>query len=137
MSVHRVTIDDTRVWVQPSDREIYIGDVLDVATSATTRVRFARYGRDAAHEWIVTHDETLIVTKGALEVRSAGAAQVARAGEVKALGKGARVVFRGVTDDTEVVFVTHVHAADAWQSRRPERADDGRGRDVPRLVPAA
>jgi len=112
MSVHRVTMDDTRAWFQPSDRDIYIGDVLDVATNATTRVRFGRYGKGAAHEWIVTHDETLIVTNGALEVRSAGGVQVVRAGDVAALGRGTRVVYTGLADDTEVVYVTYVRPAD-------------------------
>ena len=62
MSVQHLTIDDTRTWFQASDRQVFIGDVLDLATSATTRVRFARYGRGAVHEWMVTVDETLIVT---------------------------------------------------------------------------
>ena len=138
MAVHHVTIGDTRAWFQASDREVFIGDVLDLATSATTRVRFSRYGKGAAHEWMVTYDETLIVTKGALKVRSAAGVQVARAGEVVALGKGTRVVYEGEEDDTEVVFVTYIHSADVdRQPRRPELVDDGRsGRGVTRIVPS-
>jgi ethanolamine utilization protein EutQ (cupin superfamily) len=137
MSVHHVTIDDTRTWFQASDREVYIGDVLDLATSATTRVRFGRYGKGAAHEWIVTHDETLIVTRGVLKVRSAGGVQVVRAGEVASLGKGTRVVYEGEDDDTEVVFVTYVHWADASRhAARPELVENGRGsRAIARLLP--
>jgi len=139
MSVHHVTIDDTRAWFQASDREVYIGDVLDLATSATTRVRFGRYGKGASHEWVVTYDETLIVTKGALKVRFAGGTQVARAGEVVSLGKGTRVVYEGIDDETEVVFVTYVHSAEVQRhAARPELVDEvrGGGRGVTRLVPS-
>jgi ethanolamine utilization protein EutQ (cupin superfamily) len=138
MSVHHLTIDDTRAWFQASDREVYIGDVLDLATSATTRVRFGRYGKGASHEWMVTYDETMIVTKGALSVRSAGGVQVARAGDVVALGRGTRVVYEGLEDDTEVVYVTYVHSADvARQAIRVERADHRHGVRAPaRLAPA-
>ena len=80
---------------------------MTMATSATTRVRFARYGKGAVHEWMVTVDETLIVTKGALLVRSEGSVQIARAGEVISLAKGTRVVYRGEEDGTEVVFVSY------------------------------
>jgi hypothetical protein len=37
MSVQHLTIDDTRTWFQASHRRVFIGDVLDLATSATTR----------------------------------------------------------------------------------------------------
>ena len=113
MSVQHLTIDDTRAWLQAGDREVFVGDVLDVVTTPTTRVRFARYGKGAMHEWMVTVDETLVVTKGALMVRSAAGARTARTGEVISLAKGTRVVFSGEEDDTEVVFVTHMHWADA------------------------
>ena len=138
MTVHHLTIDDTRAWFQASDREVFIGDVLDLVSNATTRVRFCRYGKGAAHEWMVTYDETLIVTKGALKVRFAGGVQTARAGEVMSLGKGTRVVYEGDEDGTEVVFVTYMHQADA--SRQPSRldlVDDGRAvRGATRLVPS-
>src|SRR5215207_7562031 len=87
MSMQHVTIDDTRAWFQAGDREVFVGDVLDLVTTPTTRVRFSRYGKGAMHEWMVTVDETLIVTKGALTVRSAAATQTARAGEVVSLAK--------------------------------------------------
>ena len=124
MSVQHLTIDDTRAWFQAGDREVFIGGVLDLATTATTRVRFARYGRGAMHEWMVTVDETLIVTKGALTVRTAAGSQMAKAGEVVSLAKGTRVVYRGEEDETEVVFVTHVHWADGQrESTRSDRSD--------------
>ena len=138
MSVQHLTIDDTRAWFQASDRQVFIGDVLDLATSATTRVRFARYGRGAVHEWMVTVDETLIVTKGALLVRSDGSVQTARAGEVIALAKGTRVVYRGEEDDTEVVFVSHAPRFEAPRqlTRIPALEEPRPVRGVTRLVPS-
>ena len=138
MSVQHLTIDDTRAWFQASDRQVFIGDVLDLATSATTRVRFARYGKGAVHEWMVTVDETLIVTRGALLVRSEGSVQIASAGEVISLAKGTRVVYRGEADDTEVVFVSYAPQFDApRQLSRVPASDDVRPvRPVARLVPS-
>ena len=138
MSVQHLTIDDTRTWFQASDRQVFIGDVLDVATSATTRVRFARYGRGAVHEWMVTVDETLIVTKGSLLVRSEGSVQIASSGEVISLAKGTRVVYRGEADDTEVVFVSYAPRFDAPRqlSRVPSPDDVRPVRSVARLVPS-
>jgi ethanolamine utilization protein EutQ (cupin superfamily) len=138
MSVQHLTIDDTRAWFQASDRQVFIGDVLDLATSATTRVRFARYGRGAVHEWMVTVDETLIVTKGALLVRSEGSVQPARAGEVVSLAKGTRVVYRGEEDETEVVFVSYAPQFEPPRllSRVPAVDEARQGRGVARLVPS-
>ena len=129
MSVQHLTIDDTRAWFQASDRQVFIGDVLDLATSATTRVRFARYGKGAVHEWMVTVDETLIVTRGALLVRSEGSVQIARAGEVISLAKGTRVVYRGEEDDTEVVFVSYAPRFDA-----PRQVNRDAATEEPRLA---
>ena len=138
MSMQHLTIDDTRAWFQAGEREVFIGDVLDVITTPTTRIRFSRYGKGAAHEWMVTVDETLVVTKGALTVRSAAGTQTARVGEVISLAKGTRVVFAGEDEDTEVVFVTHMHWAEA--QREPsqiELVEDSRPvRGVTRLIPS-
>ena len=138
MSVQHLTIDDTRTWFQASDRAVLIGDVLDVAASPTTLVRFGRYGRGAVHEWMVTVDETLIVTKGALTVRSAGSVQTARAGEVVSLAKGTHVVYRGEEEDTEVVFVSYAPWYDTQrQAARVLTVDEPRpARGVARLVPS-
>ena len=138
MSVQHLTIDDTRTWFQASDRQVFIGDVLDLATSATTRVRFARYGKGAVHEWMVTVDETLIVTKGSLLVRSDGSVQIARAGEVISLAKGTRVVYRGEEDDTEVVFVSYAPQFDVpRQPLRVSAPDEPRPiRTLTRVVPS-
>jgi ethanolamine utilization protein EutQ len=137
MSMQHLTIDDTRAWFQAGEREVFIGDVLDVITTPTTRIRFSRYGKGAAHEWMVTVDETLVVTKGALTVRSAAGTQTARTGEVVSLAKGTRVVFTGEEDDTEVVFVTHMHSADVQRESHQLSLVDGTrpARGVTRLIP--
>ena len=129
MSVHHLTIDDTRTWFQASDRQVFIGDVLDLATSATTRVRFARYGKGAMHEWMVTADETLIVTKGALLVRSDGGVRIARAGDVVSLSMGTRVVYRGEEHDTEVVFVTYAQGRQVSEARASGVGAERRARE--------
>src|SRR5690349_11975460 len=98
MSVQHLTIDDTRAWFRAGDDDVLVGDVLDLVPTQGLRLRFGRYDRGAEHEWVVTHDETLIITKGALLVRVQGGSQVVRAGEVVALSKGTRVVYRGEED---------------------------------------
>ena len=136
MAVQYLRIDDTRAWFLAGDHDVMVGDVLDLATTAAMRVRFGRYARGAQHEWVVTHEETMIVTRGVLRVRFDGGEQLARAGEVIALSKGTRVVYRGEEDGTEVVFVTHVHRAgsdrEAPAANPVVRSISG----VPRLVPS-
>lgn len=137
MAVHHLTIDDTRSWFLAGDHDVMVGDVLDLATTSAMRVRFGRYTKGAQHEWIVAHEETLIVTRGTLRVRFDGGEQVAHAGEVVALSKGTRVVYRGEEDDTEVVFVTHAHRTDSYSD--PPAASDTSVRPLrssPRLVPS-
>jgi len=137
MAVQHLTIDDTRAWFLAGDHDVMVGDALDLATTSAMRVRFGRYTKGAQHEWIVAHEETLIVTKGTLRVRFDGGEQVVRAGEVVALSKGTRVVYRGEEDETEVVFVTHAHRTDShWD---PAAASDSSVRTLrsgPRLVPS-
>ena len=137
MSVQHLRIDDTRAWFLAGDHDAMVGDVLDLATTSAMRVRFGRYARGAQHEWIVTHEETMIVTRGALRVRFDGGEQVARAGEVIALSKGARVVYHGEEDDTEVVFVTHVHRVSSDREVPPAVEPVVRSlTSAPRLVPS-
>jgi quercetin dioxygenase-like cupin family protein len=87
---------------------------------------------------MVTVDETLIVTKGELLVRSEGSVQTARAGEVISLAKGTRVVYRGEADDTEVVFVSYAPRFDAPRqlSRVPATEEPRLVRSPTRLVPS-
>jgi len=138
MAVQYLRIDDTRAWFLAGDHDVMVGDVLDLATTAAMRVRFGRYARGAQHEWVVTHEETMIVTRGVLRVRFDGGEQLARAGEVVALSKGTRVVYRGEENGTEVVFVTHVHRA-GWDREPAADPADPAVRSisgVPRLVPS-
>jgi quercetin dioxygenase-like cupin family protein len=87
---------------------------------------------------MVTVDETLIVTKGAITVRTATSTQIARTGEVISLAKGTRVVYRGEEDGTEVVFVTHLQSADAQQHvDRAAVVDEPRLTLVPRAISLA
>ena len=83
-----------------------------------------RFYRNASkgerNEWIVTYDEALIVTRGALTVRSGDTATTARAGEVIFLTRGTKVAYEAAEDGTEVVYVTYPHWIDAH--RRSEHA---------------
>ena len=135
MAVQHLTSDDTRAWFLAGDHDAMVGDVLDLATTSAMRVRFGRYARGAQHEWVVTHEEMMIVTRGVLNVRFDGGEQVARAGEVIALSKGTRVVYRGEEDGTEVVFVTHVHRAGSDREVAPAAEPVVRSiSGMPRLV---
>jgi ethanolamine utilization protein EutQ len=112
MSVRRFTSADADFF-QYLDREIYVGDVLDASNSDSMSVGFYRNRKKGEHnEWVVTYDEALIVTKGALTVRSSEGATTARAGEVVFLTKGTRIAYESAEDDTEVVYVTYPHWLD-------------------------
>ena len=121
MSVRHFTAQDAD-WYQYGDRQIFVGDVLDSSNSEAISVGFYRNRKKGArNEWVVTYDEALIVTKGALTVRSAEGAETAKAGEVIFLSKGTRVAYEAAEDDTEVVYVTYPHWMDAH--RQSEHAD--------------
>jgi ethanolamine utilization protein EutQ len=111
--VRHFTSKDAKFY-QYADRDIFVGDVLDSSSSETMSVGFYRNKRKGEkNEWIVTYDEALIVTKGALTVRSAEGAKTARAGEVIFLTKGTAIAYESAEDDTEVVYVTYPHWMDA------------------------
>lgn len=113
MSVRHFTSKDAQFY-QYADRDIFVGDVLDSSNSETMSVGFYRNMRKGErNEWVVTYDEALIVTKGALTVRSADGAVTARAGEVIFLTKGTAIAYESAEDDTEVVYVTYPHWMDA------------------------
>lgn len=90
--VRHFTIKDPKTWYQHTDREVFLGDVLDASNSDTMSAGFARYDKGATNEWIVTYDEALIVTKGVFTVRFAGDVKTAKAGEIIFLPKGTKVV---------------------------------------------
>ncbi len=113
MSVRHFTSADANFF-QYADREIFVGDVLDASNSDSMSVGFYRNRKKGeSNDWIVTYDEALVVTKGALTVRSVEGATTARAGEVIFLTKGTRIAYQAAEDDTEVVYVTHPHWLEA------------------------
>lgn len=113
MSVRHFTADDAE-WYQYSDRQIFVGDVLDSSNSETMSVGFYRNKiKGDRNEWVVTYDEALIVTRGALTIRSADGAKTAKPGEVIFLTKGTKVAYEATENDTEVVYVTYPHWIDA------------------------
>jgi ethanolamine utilization protein EutQ len=109
MGVQHLTIEDVTTWYQAGDRQVFIADVLDSSNSASMSVGFGRYDEGATTEWIVTYDQALIVTKGALTVRTADGVITAKAGEVIFLTEGTQVVYQGEQPGTEVVYVTYPH----------------------------
>jgi ethanolamine utilization protein EutQ len=118
MSVRHFTSDDAKYY-QYADRPIFVGDVLDASNSDSMSVGFYRNRRKGEkNEWVVTYDEALIVTRGALTVRFADGARTARAGEVIFLTKGTALAYEAAEDDTEVVYVTYPHWMDAHARSR-------------------
>lgn len=109
MSVRHFTSNDAKFY-QYADREIFVGDVLDASNSETMSVGFYRnLKKGARNDWVVTYDEALIVTKGALTVHSPEGSKTAKRGEVIFLTKGTEVGYEAAEDDTEVVYVTYPH----------------------------
>jgi len=115
MSVRHFTSKDAKFY-QYRDREIYVGDVLDSSSSETMSAGFYRNRkRGERNEWVVTYDEVLVVTKGALTIRFAGGAKTAKAGEIIFLTAGTAIAYEAGEDDTEVVYVSYPHWMDAQQ----------------------
>lgn len=113
MSVTLLTSKDAKFY-QFADAQIYVGDVLDSNSSESMSVGYYRNLRKGArNDWVVTYDEALSVTKGALTVRSPDGDKTAKAGEVIFLTKGTPVGYEAGEDDTEVVYVTYPHWIDA------------------------
>lgn len=125
MSVRLFTADNAE-WYQYRDREIFVGDVLNSSNSEAMSVGFYRNkNKGERNEWVVTYDEALICTKGALTVRSPEGTKTAKAGEVIFLTKGTRVAYEAGEDDTEVVYVTYPHWMDVHkQSEHAALLDD-------------
>ncbi len=118
MSVKHFTIKDPKTWYQHTDRQIFLGDVLDEKNSAAMSVGFARYSKGETNEWTVDYDEALIVTRGAFTVRSDERAKTAKAGEVLFLTNGTKVVYLGEEDNTEVVYVSYPHWSGATRDSK-------------------
>lgn len=113
MTVRHFTTADAR-FHQYLDRTIFVGDVLDASNSASMSAGFYRNRHKGdSNAWIVTYDEVLVVTKGALTIRHEGGATTAQAGEIIVLAKGTAITYEAAADDTEVVYVTYPHWMDA------------------------
>jgi ethanolamine utilization protein EutQ len=138
MSVQHLTIEDPTTWYQAGDRQVFIADVLDSSNSASISVGFGRYAEGASQDWVVTCDQALIVTRGALRVRSAEDDVTARAGEVIFVTEGTKVVYRGELPGTEVVYVTYPHWWDVHRESEHAHllADLRAVRGVTRLIPS-
>ena len=67
------------------------------------------------NEWIVTYDEVLVVTKGALTIRTKTFIQTARPGEIIFLKKGAQIAYEAGEDGTEAVYVSYPHWLNAQE----------------------
>lgn len=113
MSVKHFTSKDGK-YFKRDGLELYLGDVIDPSNSNAMSVGFGRYmNKGEKNEWIVTYDEALIITKGALTVHSADGALTAKAGEVIWLTKDTKVTYESAADDTELVYVTYPHWMEA------------------------
>jgi ethanolamine utilization protein EutQ len=98
MSVRHFTANDAE-WYQYLDRQIFVGDVVGSSNSETMSVGFYRNKKKGEkNEWVVTYDEALIVTKGALTIRSLEGAKTAKAGKVIFLTKGTTVAYEAAED---------------------------------------
>lgn len=118
MTVRHFKSNDAEFF-QYKGLQIFVGDVLDSSNSDTMSVGFYRNKKKGEkNEWIVTYDETLIVTKGALTIRYSEGAKTARAGEVIFLTKGTEIAYEAAEDDTEVVYVTYPHWMDAHKKSK-------------------
>jgi ethanolamine utilization protein EutQ len=109
MTVRHFTSNDAKFF-QYLDKEIFVGDVLDPSNSDNMSVGFYRNKtKGEKNEWVVTYDEVLIVTKGALTIRYSDGVKTAQAGEVIFLTKGTAIAYEAGEDDTEVVYVSYPH----------------------------
>lgn len=109
MSVRHLTSKDARFF-QYLDKTIFVGDVIDGSNSPSMSVGYyVNKKRGERNEWVVTYDEALIVTKGALTIRHGIEATTAKAGEIIFLTKGTPVAYEAGEDDTEVVYVSYPH----------------------------
>jgi ethanolamine utilization protein EutQ len=109
MTVQLFTANDAR-YFQYLDKEIYVGDVLDPTNSRHMSAGFYRNKiKGEGNAWVVTYDEVLVVTKGALAIRTSDGVTTARAGEIIFLTAGTALTYEAGEDDTEVIYVSYPH----------------------------
>lgn len=109
MTVEHFTGKDAEFF-QYLDKEIYVGDVLGPDNSSHMSAGYYRNRKKGErNEWVVTYDEVLVVTKGALVIRTLEGTKTARPGEIIFLKKGTALAYEAGEDDTEVVYVSYPH----------------------------
>src|SRR5262249_40194837 len=115
MSVDHYTGQDAKFF-QYLDKDIFVGDVLDPANSGHMSAGYyINRRKDEKNEWVVTYDEVIVVTRGALTIRTVEGAKTAKAGEILFLRKGTHLTYEAAEDDTEAVYVSYPHWLDAQE----------------------
>ena len=121
MTVTHFSSDDAKFF-QYLDKEIFVGDVLDSSNSGHMSAGYYRNKKKGEkNEWVVSYDEILVVTKGALTIRTADSVKTAKPGEIIFLTKGTVLAYEAGEDDTEAVYITYPHWLHAQESS--EHAD--------------
>jgi ethanolamine utilization protein EutQ len=109
MTVSHYTGQDAEFF-QYLDKQIFVGNVLDQSNSGHMSAGYYRNKRKGEkNEWVVTYDEVLVVTKGALTIRTADGQKTAKAGEIIFLTKGTALAYEAGEDDTEAVYISYPH----------------------------
>lgn len=115
MSVTHLTAKDA-TYFRYQDKDIFLGDVLDEPESKHMSAGYYFNPKKGENnEWVVTYDEVLVVTRGALTIRFDGGSKTARQGEIIFLTQGTKVAYEAGEDDTQVVYVCAPHWLKAQQ----------------------
>lgn len=115
MSVTHLTAKDAQYY-QYQDKEVFLGDVLNNTNSDTMSAGYyINLKKGENNEWIVTYDEVLVVTRGALTIRFDGGSKTAQQGEIIFLTKGTKVAYEAGEDNTQAVYVSYPHWLKAQQ----------------------
>ena len=130
--VLKYSSDDLQQWFQVEDRPMFVGDAIDSSNSPTMSAGFARFRQGEELEWTVAYDEVLVVTKGAVTIRTASGEQTAGVGEILFLPKDTELAYVGA-EDTEFVFVSYPHWFEA-KSSSPSAAQLERFRETGEAV---
>lgn len=115
MSATHLTHAQVGQWYQSEGQQLFLGDVLDASNSKHMGAGFARYKKGTSNDWVVTYDEVLIVTKGVYSIKTEEGTVTAKAGELIFLTKGTKLTYMAPEEDTEVVYVSYPHWADAQE----------------------
>jgi len=120
MSARKYSQNNVNQWYQSNGQPIFLGDVLDDTNSTSMGAGFARYGKGASNDWIVTYDEVLIIIKGIFSVKTAEGTVTAHPGEIIFLTSGTELTYMA-EEESELVYVSCPQWASAQQNS--EHAD--------------